>query len=185
LYLGVSLGIILEAFFIGKKLYGIYTGFFFAFVLTISHFFVNTIYFTSNAQVMPLVFLPYLYCVVQYLRGKNAYLIGIFFLMGIGINFEAAFAITLIPLTIMAMIFRKVLPSKKLLLLSSIAFVIPVSTYIIFDLRHHFLMTKSILTLVTGKYTLSASDAGLNNIAFRFHDRINSLLSLIDFPLFF
>ncbi len=184
LYILVSLGIVIGGFFVGKNLYGFYTGLLFALVIGISNFYITTISFTSNSQVMPLIFLFFIYCAIKYLRGKNHYLVALFSLTAIGINFESAFAVTLIPLTVMAIIFRKKIPSMKLIFISAVAFIIPVSSFILFDLRHEFLMSKAFLNLISGNFTQASSDMRLNDLFFRAQDRFNSLLSTISFLFF-
>jgi hypothetical protein len=184
LYILVSIGIVIAGFILGVKLYNSFVGLLFAFILSISSFLVTTIYFTSNAQIMPLIFIPYLFCVIKYLRKEDKYLMPTFFLMGLGINYEAAFAVTLIPVTLLALLLRHKFPEIKILLAGITAFIISVGTYILFDLRHHFLMLNSVLALLKGQHTLSAVDAKYNNFGFRFTDRAGSFIQSFRFPSF-
>ncbi len=181
LYLLVSLGIVICGFFMAKKLFDLSTALLFTFILGTSQAFISTISFTSNSQVMPLIFLFFIYCSIQYLRGKTKYIVGLLFLTGIGINFEAAFAITLIPLILLVILISKKIPAKKFILLGIIALLIPLLSYFIFDLRHDFLMSKSVLNLISGKFQVSGDDAKLNNLLFRAQDRSIALSSTIDF----
>lgn len=181
LYMIISLGYVIVSYFIGKKLYGKFSGLLFAYLIGISQTFINTISFTSNSQLMPLIFLLYLFCAIQYLRGNNKYIIGLFFFTALGINSESAFAIALIPLTLFTSLFRKKIPSIKLILISIIAFIIPVSSFILFDLRHDFLMFKSILKLLSGNFPQNSTDSKLYNLSFRMQDRLMHLLDTVNF----
>jgi hypothetical protein len=100
LFLLVSLGTIIAGFFIGRQLYGKWTGFVFALLLAISAPLIHTVPSTTNAQVLPLVFLCYLFAIMRFLRGSEAAFILALFCIGLGLQFESAFAVLWIPLTL-------------------------------------------------------------------------------------
>lgn len=180
----VNLGIIVVGFLVGKKLYGKWMGLLFALFLTISAPLVQTVPFTSNAQVLPAVLLLYLYAVIQFLRGKDKYFIVALFFTGLGFQFESAFAVLLIPLTLLAILLRGKLPSLRSCIFGIVAFLLSVSTFILFDLRHEFLMTTSALKLFTNHVKPLPGYEQYGNFAFRVHDRIMNLWSSLFTPLF-
>jgi len=180
----INLGIIVTGFFVGKQLYGKWMGLLFAFFLTLSSPLVETVPFTSNAQVLPIIFLLYLYTIIEFMRGKERYFILALFFAGLGFQFESAFAILLIPLTIVAIILRKKLPMVKDALLGTVTFLLAVSTFILFDLKHKFLMTSSFFRLFTNPVKPLPGYEQYAYIGFRFQDRVMSLWNSLFTPLF-
>lgn len=152
LFLIVNLLPIALAFYIGKSLFNTYVGLLWSFFLAISKPFINTSFTTSNAQVMPLLFLLFLWASLSYLKPKKSpYLISIMlFLTGLSFHFESAFAIFLIPLTVLVILLKKTFPPARPLFLGFLLAVISVSNFILFELKNAFLMTKSLMKLVTG-----------------------------------
>ncbi|HWY79280.1 MAG TPA: glycosyltransferase family 39 protein [Candidatus Sulfotelmatobacter sp.] len=180
----VSLGIITVGFFIGKQLYGKWMGLLFAFFLTLSQILIQTVPNTTNSQVLPIIFLFYLYSVIKFMRGKEKYFIFVLFFAGLGFQFESAFAILLIPLTLVAIILRWKLPTGKNTLLGAAAFLLAIATFIIFDIRHHFLMISSALKLFTNHVKPLPGYEEYANIGFRITDRITQLWISLFSPLF-
>ncbi len=180
----VNLAIILIGFLVGWKLYNKWMGLLFALFLTISQTLIETVPFTSNAQVLPIIVLLYLYSIIEFMRGKDKYIIPTIFFIGLGFQFESAFAILLIPLTAVALLISRKLPTMKNFLLGIIAFILAVSTFILFDLRHQFLMTLSILKLFTNPVKPLPGYEEYANIGFRFQDRMTNLWNSLFTPLF-
>lgn len=180
----ISMAIVVTGFVVGAKLYGKWMGLLFAFFLSISAPLVETVPFTTNAQVTPLVFLLYLFSIIQYLRGKENYLIFALFFIGLGIQFESAFAVLWIPLTLIALILRKKFPKIKTLVFGIGAFVLAVSTFILFDVRHQFLMTSAAFRLLFTPTKPLPGYEQYSDIAFRINDRIASLWTSLFTPLF-
>ena len=181
LFLLVSMAIVLIGFFIGKNLYGLKFGIIFSFFLATSSSLVNIVPYTTNAQVMPFVYLLFLFTIFKFLRGNDKFLVWSVFLIGIGIHFEVAFAVMLFPLTILALVLRWKMPSIKFFILSLGAFILSISTYILFELRHHFLMTTSVLKLLSGKVGPGKGYEKYLNLQFRIEDRaVNLKNSFLD-----
>lgn len=180
----VSLSIIVIGFFVGKKLYGKWMGLLIATFFTISSPLVVTVSGTTNAQVLPSIVLLYLYSVIKFMRGEEKYFILVLLLIGLGFQFESAFAILLIPLTIVAIILKRKLPTFKNNLLGIVAFFLAVSTFILFDLRHQFLMTSSAFHLFTNTRKPLPGYEQYANIGFRFQDRVLNFWNSLFSPLF-
>lgn len=182
LFVVVSLSIIVAGFIVTLKLYDLSTAFLYALFLSISSVYVKTVPYTSNAQVMPLIFLLYLGTITFFLRGKNKALIASAFLIGLGFHFESAFAILLIPITLVACIIRfKKIPLQDIVL-SVGAFFLAVSNFIVFELRHNFLMTQSVLTLFRGGIKPLKGFELYSNLNFRIFDRYQAYLSSLNAP---
>lgn len=172
LYLLVSFGIIIAGFFIGRKLYGNFAGFLIALLITFSGEFISTISFTSNSQVMPLIFLFYLFTIILFLRGKDKAIIFSLLCIGIGMHFESAFAIFLFPLTLFAFLFKRHIPRIKSLFIGMGLFMLSIINFVFFDLRHQFLMTHAVLNLLAGHVKPDKANSMYANIFFRIHDRV-------------
>jgi hypothetical protein len=183
-FLLVSMAIISSGFFIGLRLYGKWTGFVFALLLTIAAPLIQTVPFTTNAQVLPLVFLFYLFAVLQFMRGKERYFIGALLCIGLGFQFESAFAVLWIPVTVLAVIVRKKLPTRRSVVLGIGAFFCAVATFIFFDLRHQFLMTTSALRIFFNPMQPLPGYERYTDIGFRFTDRMLGLWHSFFTPLF-
>lgn len=175
LFLLVSLSIVAVAFFVGQKLYNTATGLFFALLLAMSRPLHEANTITTNAQVMPLIFLIYLFGIIKFMRGNDKYLILSMFTIALGIHFESAFSVFLIPLTLVAIVLRRKLPKIKYVLFGLGAMLLAVSNYILFELRHSFLMTQAIMKLFQGKVEPIRGYEAYSDIGFRVQDRANML----------
>lgn len=185
LFLIVSLSLIISGFFVGWRLYNAFYGLLFAFLLTLSATLIESVLFTSNAQLAPIVVLFYIYTTIKYIRtGNEKYFIFSLFFIGLGFQFESAFAFLLIFLTAFAILLRKKLPKLKNILLGIIALFIPISTFIVFDLRHNFLMTSSFIKLITSPIKPLEGFEKYSNFSFRVVDRITAFFNSYKSPLF-
>lgn len=180
----VSLGTVIVGFFVGLKLYGKWTGLLFALILSISSTLVTTVPFTTNAQLLPMIFLLYLYSIIKFIRKDEKYFAAALIFAGLGFQFESAFAILFIPLTVVALVLRQKLPEIKFILIGLGGAFAAVSTFILFDLRHQFLMTKSFIRLFTNPVKPLPGYEQYANIGFRLQDRISTLWTSIFTPLF-
>lgn len=184
LFMLVSLSIVAVGFFVGARLYNKWVGLLFALLLAISAPLVQTVPFTTNAQVTPLIFLFYLFSIIQFLRGKEIYFIFALFFTGLGFQFESAFAVLWIPLTLLAIMFRKKIPHVKNIVFGICAFFFAVGTFILFDVRHQFLMTSAAIKLFFTPTKPLPGYEQYADIAFRFNDRVISLWNSLFTPLF-
>lgn len=82
------------------------------------------------------------------------------------------------------MFFAKHKPSLKVYLVSIGLFLLTVSNFILFDVRHQFLMTRSVIHLATGSVPQNPSDAKFKNIGVRLIDRLSYLWVTVKAPLF-
>lgn len=180
----VNLGLVASGFLVGWKLYNKGMGLLFAIFLALSKELVNVSSGTTNAEVFPIVFIFYLYSMIRFLRKDEKYFAISLFLIGLGFQFESAFAVLLIPITIIAILLRKKVPQPKTFLLGIVGFLTAVSTFILFDIRHQFLMTTSAIKLFTNIQKPLPGYEQYANIGFRFIDRITNLWNSLFTPLY-
>lgn len=180
----VNIGIIVVGFLVGWKLYGKWVGLLIAFFLAVSRELVNVGPVTTNAEVLPTVFLLYIFSVIKFIRGDEKYFIAALFFIGLGFQFESAFAILLMPLTLVAVLIRKKRIALKNLILGLIGFFVAVSSFILFDLRHSFLMTSAVIKLFTNTRQPLPGYEQYADISFRFLDRASNLWSGLFAPLY-
>src|SRR3989344_7005402 len=184
LFLLVNLGIVAAGFIVGWKLYNNWLGLLVAFFLTISGELIASTQITTNAQVLPIVFLLYLLSIVKFIRGEEKYFILALFSIGLGFQFESAFSVLLLPVTILAFLFAGRIPRIKYLFLGFLSAVLAVSTFILFDLRHQFLMTSSVFKLFTNTHKPLPGYEQYSDIIFRVGDRANALWDSFFSPLY-
>lgn len=71
--------------------------------------------------------------------------------LGLMIQFQMAFAVPLLVLTVIV-VCRQIIKNKKFNhLLAFLILIIPLSSFILFDLKHQFIQTKSVINYLTGK----------------------------------
>lgn len=180
-FVGISLSIILLGFLATYKLYGFTTATFTAIFLTISSALVTNVSGTTNAQLMPLVCVGYLFFLILYLRKrKYAFYLAAFF-AGLGVQFEGVFAVPLfIFLLLVSLVSDRYILHIRRVLLTGLSFAIPLVTFILFDVRHGFLMGQGLLRLLTdgkGLGTLPGYEQ-YGELGFRVIDRATGLVSV-------
>lgn len=149
-YVMIALITVLVGYFVGAKLYGTKSGLLFAGLLATSAAIWAFVPNTIGVNMVPLVFLPMFYFLIKFIRGDEwAFIFAIFF-AGLSLQFETALPLILIPVVILSLFLnRKVFKNAKVLLLSVVSLAVSLATFILFDLKHNFLMTRSLLTLFT------------------------------------
>ena len=178
----VSLAIVFLGYYLGLRLFGKSGGFLLALFLAGSSTLYQTVPYTSNAQMMPLILIFYLFFLLLFIRHKERFFnfLSAAFFAGLGFQFEAAFSIFLLPfLFITAFVInnRKIFQFKRILLTIFI-FVTPLFSHILFDLRHNFLMTRSMISLFSRPEGIKPIKGyeRYSDLAFRVGDRFISLL---------
>lgn len=171
-FLIIGIATVAAGYFVGTKLYNKTVGLVTAAFLAITPLLIDATVSMTNAQVMPLIFILYLYAVITFLRGSDRHFILCALLIGLGIHFEAAFAIYLIPLTLVVVALRKKLPRLKYVLFAIGTFILTVSTYVLFEIRNGFLMTNTIIQLFQNKREPLKGYEQFSDIGFRVQDRL-------------
>lgn len=167
---------VFTTYIVGKKVFNEYVGLFSALMLSLlSVTYSNSLLNPFGAVIFSPLFFYFLYKYVKSL--KVVYLILALFTIGILIQFEIVFGG---PILILSLVFLLVFlfKKKKLKHLFSIfVLVIPLSTYIVFELRHNFLQLKSIIFQV-------GAQTGDGKLAFSgvLQNRLDGFLNTISAP---
>src|SRR6266568_4205519 len=153
-YIVIALITVFAGFIVGRKLYDTTVGLIFAFFLAISPSIWAYVPNTIGVNMLSLVFIFLMYFIIRYLRGDaTAYIFAIFF-AGLSLQFETAVSLALLPVVIATFFLnKKAVRQMKIIIFSLISLFISLLTFILFDLRHHFLMLHSLISLFTsGKH---------------------------------
>ncbi len=129
-------------------------------------------YFNPFGAVM---FAPlFIYFLFKYIQTNNIKdLLWSLFILGIVIQFQMAFGVPILVLVVPLLIFLVIRNKKFLHIFSLLILLIPLSTFILFDLKHQFLQTKSVLNYMTGKDIAGKIDRPFNDIL---RSRIDSII---------
>lgn len=139
---------VLAGFFVMKKLYDTRVALLTAFFLSITPRIWGYVHSVQGLNLIPLIYIFLLYFLVLYSRGRKEAFIAVAFLAGFTFQFETSSAFMLLPvLTLYFIIFGgiKRIKDLKLIALSLISFCISMSTFILFELKNHFLMLRSLV----------------------------------------
>lgn len=147
---------IFVTYYFGKKLFNERIGLFASFLLSVLSISYTKALFNPFGAV--LLFPVFFYLFIAYIRStKFIYLIGSLFLLGLIIQFQIAFGLPILVLTIIYL-FPLLLKRKKLFHISAyLILLVPLSTYLLFELRHDFLQIRSIISYVTTKQDVGSS----------------------------
>ncbi len=136
--------VIVVAFYLGKMMKDWKLGIIFAGLSATSQHFISVAAQLWNPNMLPLLIMMYLICLWIFLKRTGHFYWCAFFLGAI-FEFHIGFGGMLILATILAIIFTKTFLSIKESFLSFVAFCLWLLPRLIFDLRHDFLQTKSII----------------------------------------
>ncbi len=149
-YILIALITVFAGFIVGRKLYDTTVGLLFAFLLAISPSIWAYVPNTIGVNMLPLVFIFLMYFIIRYLRGDAAAYIFAIFFAGLSLQFETAVSLALLPVVIATFFLnKKAIRQIKIIILSLISLFISLLTFILFDLRHHFLMLHALISLFT------------------------------------
>lgn len=158
-------------FKIGKNFFNQEVGMIAAALTSIATSFdVSSFFNPFGAVMMSPLFLYFIYKYIKENKPKDL-LIGLF-ILGLIIQFQMAFGVPILIITIPILVFR-ILRNRKYLHIFALAILlIPLSTFILFDLKHQFLQTKSIVNYLTGKENIGKTDKNTIQI---FQERVKSM----------
>lgn len=171
---------IFTTYYVGKKVFNVYVGLLSALVVSL----MSVLY--SSSLLNPfgaILFSPlFFYFFYKYVKSeKPVFLVLAFFVTGLLIQFEVAFGGPILLLSLAYLLLFLYKKKKLKHLLSAFILIIPLSTYILFDLRHNFLQLSSIFMHI-------GDETGSGNVPFSgfLHNRIsgalNGLLSMQNAP---
>lgn len=151
LMLIISLLSVILAFYFSKKYFGIVSGLFIALLFSVSPEAIAASTYTWNPHPMWLLIVLFTFLFYRLLNGNEKLHLFVWPVIGLMFHFEAAlgFFIGITSLLLSLIILRKQLLVRHFLIgicICSLTF----SPLVLFDLRHEFLMTKSVITLLKG-----------------------------------
>lgn len=180
-YICLQLITVLIAYLVGSRLYGSKGGLMISLIIALSPAIWSTVPNTIGVNVEPLVFLGLFYFLIKFLRGDEKSFIFVSFLVGLSLQFETALPLILIPTLIAIYILsNNSIKNIKLIGLSIISYLVSISTFVLFDLRHNFLMTNAILNSFFG----GQKEKGYLELVDRIPAHFNSLLGVYKSILF-
>ena len=145
-YILLELVTVFVAYIVGARLYGQKPGAIISLLAALSPVVWNSVPNTIGVNVEPLVFLGLFYFLIKYLRGDSKSFVFASFFAGLTLQFETALPLVLIPSMVIAFFLnKKAVKNFKIMILGIFAYILSVSSFILFDLRHQFLMTKAVL----------------------------------------
>ena len=171
-YIFLQLITVLVSYLVGSRLYGPKGGIIISFLIAFSPAVWGYVPNTVSVNIEPLVYLLLFYFLVKFWRGQLNSFIPAAFLAGLALQFETSSSLVLIPAMISIFILnKKAIKNLKLILFSIFSFTLSILTFILFDLRHKFLMTNSILRAISG----GEREKGYLEFGDRFVSHVNSL----------
>jgi hypothetical protein len=180
-YIGLQLTTVLVAYLIGSKLYGNKGGIMISLLIALSSVTWGAVSNTIGVNVEPLIFLGIFYFLIKFIRGNSKAFIFVAFFAGLSLQFETALPLVLIPTMIIVFLWNRIaVKNLKIITLSILSFILSISTFILFDLRHKFLMTNALVTALSG----GKKEKGYLDILERFYSHINSLFGVYKSVLF-
>lgn len=132
-------------FYIGKNLFNVKVGLISAFIYAVSFEAISYAYWLSNpGPSIPFLFLMF-YFFYKFCTKSEKYLILSLFCLAIAIQFQILNIIFTLPLIVLYFILGRTKVGIKNILLSLVAFLLPLASFILFDYRHKFLMLNSFI----------------------------------------
>lgn len=121
------------------------------------------------------MFVPlFLYLLFKYIKSsKLSDLIWCLLTLGVVIQFQMAFGIPMLVLLLPLLLVLFFKNKKHSHILALFILLIPLSTFILFDLKHQFLQTKSVLSYLSGKEIAGKIDRSFSDIL---KTRLNSIV---------
>lgn len=168
----VSVSVVLS-YVIAKHFYGRVVATLFALTLVTAQSIVTFSLMMTNAHMAPVVFIGFLFAGISFMRGNEKSLLVQALCVGLMVHFESAFAVFLPLLIVLQFLLAKRIARWKTLFMSCVVFTLSISSYIVFELRHSFLMTNTVLNIISGKIQPSPDSQHLQNIGVLISDRLS------------
>ncbi|MCL5091121.1 MAG: glycosyltransferase family 39 protein [Patescibacteria group bacterium] len=174
-----NLSSIIILFFIAKELFNKKVGLIAAFVYAISFEAISYAYWLSNpGPSVPFLFLMFFFF-YKFATKNQKYLIPALFCFGMTIQFQILNVIFALPLLILYFCLGRPKINLKNLVISLAALFLPVSTFILFDLKHQFLMSK---TFINQYFTNNHAKTAFKFNPLYYLDRLAAEFSHVLFP---
>lgn len=116
----------------------------------------------------------FLYLIFRYVKSsKLSDLLWCLLTLGAVIQFQMAFGVPMLVLLLPLLVLTIIRNKKYSHIFGLLILLIPLSTFILFDLKHQFLQTRSVLNYLSGKDIAGKIDRSFSDIL---HTRLNSLV---------
>lgn len=147
----ISMSVLFVIYFWAKKNFGIKTALLMVFLFAVSSEAAAAATYSWNPHPMWLLIVIYIICFYNLIFVSKKYNLLIWPLIGLMFGFETALAVFIFLSTIICLIiFNKKLLITRNFVIGLILLVVTFSPQILFDFRHNFLMTKSVLNVFFG-----------------------------------
>lgn len=148
-----------------------------AFLIAFSPLLISYSRFPIHTNYFPFFIILFYFLLYYIGLGKTKYLPVVSVILGLSFSFEAATAIFLFPTVILFILWNKIKISLKNYILSAVILIITFLPQILFELRHKFLMTNSLIRYLTTKESFgTASQNFLKERLAYFFDNIKTTL---------
>lgn len=138
-------------FYLGKKIFSEKVALISAFLFAFSPRSVEYSRWLSAQPLSPLFSLFLFFSLYQVYRGSSKYIYFIALISGILIHLQLLHLYFTIPIIIICFVWGKIKISLKQIVLSLIIFALSLSNFLLFDLRHNFLISKNVFLVLLGK----------------------------------
>lgn len=142
---------------IGEKIQGRASGIIAAVIGSFSFYFVYAARWLSNPTPMFLISVGIIYSVFLILEKKDWAWVLLAFLMGMSMQFGSATEFFYFPALFFIMVWKKLWPKPKYLLLSLGAFAVTLAPQVIFDFKHDGILRNNVFKFIFGEETFKAT----------------------------
>lgn len=140
-------------YLVGKNFFNKRVGLIAAVIFTFSYEVISYGLWIANASLgLPFIILTFYFFYKSFKENQN-YLPFAFFFFSLAISFELIISMNILGITALYFIYRKERLKLKTILFSAVAFITPLITYPIFEIRNKFLMTNSFFKMLNGQDT--------------------------------
>ena len=166
---------VFSCYFVGKKLFDENTGYLFALMTAVYMFFHINQYFNPVGAMFLIPINFYLF-IKYFERYQLKYLALYVLILGLIIQFELAIGIPFFILSIIYFFFKLIKSKKRSHILAIFLIVIPLSSYLIFDLRHDFLLTHSLIRYLSPQ----SGNSVKYNYLYMLYDRTRLMITNVE-----
>ncbi|MGI5826326.1 MAG: glycosyltransferase family 39 protein [Patescibacteria group bacterium] len=176
---GFNFAALIALYFIGSKLFSKKVGLLASFLYAVSLEAVSYAYWLSNPGPSIVFLFLMFYFFYRFLSGEEKYLALSLFCFGLSLQFQVLNVLFLVPLALSYLLLGRPRINPKNLLLAPFSVLLPVSTFIFFDLKHQFLMTNAFLD----RYLQNSQGPGLKINLLDYFTRLAREFSHVLFPV--
>ena len=176
----VNLTCIPIIYFVGKKVFNKNVGLISAAIFTVSYEVISYSLWIANASLaLPFIILTF-YFFYKSFKENQKYLPGAFFLFSLAVCFELVVFINIFSILTLYFLYHKEKIRLKTFFLSITAFVIPLITYPVFEIKNNFLITHNLLKMLNSQ---DAEFKSIFNYLFSYLEGLSKEFANLFFPI--